>query len=96
MPAAVVPLLIGRAADADLAGPGAGPPGLQDASAAADGGAERPEGTQAAAGGAAGQRRQRAAHLGPEGRALPLPAQRGPETGKTGHGDVYTRPLLEN
>lgn len=82
--AAVVPLLPGRAADTYLPGPGAGSPGLQDASEAADGGADRTEGAEAATGGAAGQGGPGAPPLGPEGRALPLPAQRGPETGWTG------------
>lgn len=82
--AAVVPLLPGRAADAHLPGPGAGSPGLQDASEAADGGAERPEGAETATGGAGGQGGPRAPPVGAEGRALPLPAQRGPETGEPG------------
>lgn len=81
--AAVVPLLPGRAADTYLPGPGAGSPGLQDASEAADGGVECPEGAEAATGGTTSQGRPRAPPLGPEGRALPLPAQRGPETGET-------------
>lgn len=85
--AAVVPLLPGRAADAHLPGPGAGSPGLQDASEAADGGAERPEGAEAATGGTGGQGGPRAPPVGAEGRALPLPAQRGPETGETGPGE---------
>ena len=82
--AAVVPLLPGRTTHPYLPGPGAGSPGLQDASEAADGGAERPQGAEAAPGGAAGQGDHRAPPLGPEGRAVPLPAQRGPETGETG------------
>lgn len=80
--AAVVPLPPGRAADAHLPGPGAGSPGLQDPSEAADGGAERPERAEAATGGAADQGGHRAPQLGAEGRALSMPAQRGPETGE--------------
>ena len=89
MRAAVVPLLPGRAADTYLPGPGAGSPGLQDASEAADGGAERPEGAEAETGGPASQGHHGAPPLGPKGRALPLPAQRGSETGGTGSSYGY-------
>ena len=79
---AALQVLPGGAGGAHVPGPGAGPPGVADAAAAAERGAVRPARAAPAPGGRPAPRPRRAPGLAAARRALPEPAAGGREAGE--------------